>query len=95
MRPYEYFDDVHIAIAYEFDLNLYRIDREAYNFLDWLGDLGGLKEALTIMLAFVYGIFNYNKFENYLVSRLFRAETPKDRKSFAKDDPEAIHYKKH
>ena len=42
MRPYEYFDDVHIAITYEFDLNLYKIDRETYNFLDWLGDLGGL-----------------------------------------------------
>ena len=43
VRPYEYFDDVHFALAFEFDLNLYRIDRDAYNFLDWLGDLGGLK----------------------------------------------------
>ena len=41
MRPYEYFDDVHIAITFEFDLNLYRIDRDTYSLLDWLGDIGG------------------------------------------------------
>ena len=79
-RPYEYFDDddVHVAIAYEFDLNLYRIEREAYNLLDWLGDLGGLKEAIMIILGFIFGLFNYNKFENYLVKHLYRAETKKN-----------------
>ena len=62
VRPYEYFDDVHFALAFEFDLNLYRIDREAYNLLDWLGDIGGLKEALTIILTFIFVIFNYHTF---------------------------------
>ena len=84
VRPYEYFDDVHIAIAYEFDLNLYRIDREAYNLLDWLGDLGGLKEAGVIILGFICGIFNYHTFEDYLVSQLYRSETAKDRFSKSK-----------
>ena len=79
VRPYEYFDNVHVAIAYEFDLNLYRLDREAYNKLDWLGDIGGLKEALTIMFAFLFGIFNYNKFDDYLVSNMYREATKKDR----------------
>ena len=62
VRPYEYPDDVHFALAFEFDLNLYRIDREAYNLLDWLGDIGGLKEALTIILTFIFVIFNYHTF---------------------------------
>mgnify|MGYP007045398704 CR=1 FL=1 len=26
-----------------------------------LGDIGGLKEALSIVFAFLFGIFNYNK----------------------------------
>ena len=47
---------------------MYRIDREAYNLLDWLGDLGGLKEAMMIILASIFGLFYYNTFENYLVS---------------------------
>ena len=75
VRPYEFFDDVHIAISYEFDLNLYRIDREAYNLLDWLGDLGGLREALIIIFAYTTGLFNYHQFEDFMVSHLYRAET--------------------
>ena len=43
VRPYEFFDNVHATISFEFDLNLYRLDREAYNNLDWLGDIGGLQ----------------------------------------------------
>lgn len=74
-RPYEFPDDVHTIVSYEFDLNMYRIDREAYNTLDWLGDLGGLKEALAIVFGAVITLFNYNKFENYMVSELYRAET--------------------
>ena len=53
---------MHVAVVFEFDLNLYRIDREAYNMLDWLGDLGGLKEALTIILTFIFVVFNYHTF---------------------------------
>ena len=79
MRPYEYFDDVHIAIAYEFDFNEYRIDREVYNLFDWLGDMGGLKEAVMLILGFIFNVFNYHTFGDYLVSQLYRAETQKDR----------------
>ena len=79
MRPYEYFDDVHIAVVFEFDLNLYRVDREAYNLLDWLGGIGGLKGALTIILSFIFVVFNYHTFEDYLVSHLYKSETSRDR----------------
>ena len=71
LRPYEYDDTIHIAIAYEFDLNMYRVDREAYNTLDWLGDLGGLNEAIMIIFGSLLGLFHYNTFDNFLVSVLF------------------------
>ena len=60
---------------------MYRIDREAYNTLDWLGDLGGLKEALVLVLGSVITIFNYNAMENFMVAQLYRGETKKDRTS--------------
>ena len=41
-RPYEFPDDVHVLISYEFDLNMYVINRDTYTSLDWLGDVGGL-----------------------------------------------------
>ena len=68
IRPHEWTDDIHVTITYEFDLDLYRIDRETYNTLDWLGDLGGLYEALMIILGLIYGLFHYKLLENYLVS---------------------------
>ena len=70
---------MHTALSFEFDLNLYRIDREAYNMLDWLGDIGGLKEALTIILTSLFAVFNYHTFQDYLVSNLYREETRRDK----------------
>ena len=78
MRPYEYYDDVHTAITYEFDLNLYRIDRETYNLLDWIGDIGGLYSAVMLLLALFFGLLTYHTFEDHLVSELYRAETDLD-----------------
>ena len=75
MRPYEFKDDVHMTIAYEFDVNLYRIDRETYNTLDWLGDIGGLGEALMIIIGFFYTLYHYKAFENYLVTQLFKTHS--------------------
>ena len=72
IRPYEWPDDIHVTVSFEFNLNYFRIDRETYNTLDWLGDLGGLKEALLYMLGLLYGLIYFRSFEDYLVSKLFR-----------------------
>ena len=48
-RPYEFQDNVHIQITIEFDLDLTVIDRQVYSVLDWLGDTGGLGEALFFL----------------------------------------------
>ena len=71
-RPYEFFDDVHTSVTFEFNLNYLRIDRETYNALDWLGDIGGLKTALVIILGLVYSLIQYHVFEDFLVSKLYR-----------------------
>ena len=41
-RPYEFPDDVHVVISYEFNLDMTVIARNTYTSLDWLGDVGGL-----------------------------------------------------
>ena len=50
IRPYEFPDHVHLQITFEFDLTLYRIDRDVYSILDWVGDVGGLNEGLFLIL---------------------------------------------
>ena len=72
MRPYEFYDDIHVTLSFEFDLNRARIEREVYNMMDLLGDLGGLKTALLVLLAYLNSFVNYHSFEDYLVSNLFR-----------------------
>ena len=66
-RPYEFLDDVHMVISYEFDMTMHVINRDTYTFLNWLGDIGGLGEGLTIVIGFVIALFNYNNFEDHLV----------------------------
>ena len=78
-RPYEFPDDVHTLLSYEFDLDMYVINRDTYTSLDWLGDIGGLGEGLSIIFGFLIAMFNYNTFEDYLVRQLYRKETEKDK----------------
>ena len=48
------------------------INRQVYNVLDMLGDIGGLQYALIIILTFIVMLFNFNTTENFLVSEMFQ-----------------------
>ena len=71
-RPYEYYNDVHIAVTYSVNLDKILINRQVYNVLDMLGDIGGLQYALIIILTFIVMLFNFNETENFLVSEMFQ-----------------------
>ena len=70
-RPYEFVNRNHLQISFEFDLNLYRIDRNVYAILDWVGDIGGLKEGLSIVGSLILALINFNTFEHYMIERLY------------------------
>ena len=70
-RPYEFPDDTHMSVSFEFNLSLNRVDRTVYSILDWIGDIGGLREGLTIILAFTFGVFKFSPFEHYMVEQLY------------------------
>ena len=72
--PYNFFDNVHIAVTFEFDLTYYEMERTAYNILDWVGDLGGLFEGLLIFFSAIYAFLHYQTFNNFLVQKLYRTE---------------------
>lgn len=54
----------------------YRIDRDVYSVLGWIGDVGGLNEGLVIMISITLSILNFSKFDHFLVEYLYRKPAP-------------------
>lgn len=70
-RSYENSDRVQMQVQWEFDLTLYRIDRDVYSILDWIGDVGGLSEGLVIGLGAALSLVNFYRFDHYLIEQLY------------------------
>ena len=62
---------MHLQVTFEFDLNLYRIDRDVYSLFDWIGDLGGLLEGLSIIMVSILSLLQYRPFEHYMIEKLY------------------------
>ena len=73
-RPYEFKDHVHIQVTFEFDLTLYRVDRDVYSILDWIGDVGGLYEGLFLFFKMLLIFSQFNDFHHYLIERLYKKQ---------------------
>ena len=73
-KSYEKDYDVQVDITIEMDLNLTVIAREGYTILDWISDIGGMQGMLLGLIAFLVAIWNYNQFQNYMVTRLYKME---------------------
>ena len=88
-RPYEYPNDVHIAVTYSLSPDRILIKRQVYNVVDMLTEIGGLQYALFIILSFLLMLFNFNKMDNYLVSEMFQVI---DAKTYSKK-PKRVGFK--
>ena len=75
-RPYEFYDNVHVGIVYEINLDRRRIQRSVYSLLDWIGDVGGLLEAMFVILSVLIVIYQYKTFEIYMIQNLFKLKSP-------------------
>jgi len=51
--------------------DLTKTSRSVYTFLDWLGDAGGLMDALKIIASFLVGLVQSNLFNIHLVTKMF------------------------
>ena len=49
-------------------------NRNVYSYLDWIGDVGGLVDGLNLILAGIVGLLNFNSYNAYMVSHLFRID---------------------
>ena len=71
-RSYEKDLDTWFDLTIEMNMNLELIQRNGYTVLDLLSDIGGILEIMTIFITYFLAFWNYNYFENFLVTRLFK-----------------------
>ena len=61
-------------ITIEMNLNQKVIARDGYTILDYISDIGGMQGMLISLIAWFVTIWNYNMFDNHMVTRLFKIE---------------------
>ena len=66
-----------IMITIEREFNVLSIERMAYTTFDMLSDVGGLSGIMIIFFQVLIALWNFNSFDNYLVSRLYKIKLPK------------------
>ena len=83
-KSYERDSETLADITIEMDLNRLLIQREAYSLLDLLSDIGGM-QGIIVQQAFLFLTFwNYNNFDNYLVTRLYKIKKPAEARRASK-----------
>ena len=72
LRPYEkdFYTQADIYIEVNFDQRV--VERDVYTFLDLLSDIGGLQGILISGISLALAFWNFNQFDNFMVSRLFK-----------------------
>ena len=76
--PYEMSNNNWVSVSFEMDLNMIHIERKLYTVFDMLSDVGGLLWILMTMAALFDEIWNYQAFDNFMISRLFKIMRPKN-----------------
>ena len=76
-------------ITFEMDLNLKVVARDGYTILDWISDIGGIQGILISALAIIIGYWNYNFFDNFMVSNLYRIQRSSKPDRHGKKGPKA------
>ena len=74
LRSYEKDYDTVTDITFEMNLHQKVIARNGYTVLDFLGDVGGLDGLLTSTVALFFSFWHFNRFDNFMVQRLYRAK---------------------
>ena len=70
--PYEHPNNIWMAITFEMDLDVLQIERNVYTTFDMLSDVGGLTGIIYLIFQVLANLWNFQSFDNFMVSRLFK-----------------------
>ena len=77
--PYEKKDNVWVSVTIEVDMSLTVIERKIYTLFDLLSEIGGLSQILALIVTAVVACWNYNSFDNMMVTNLFKVQKSRDK----------------
>lgn len=77
-----------MQVTFEFDLDLHRVDRDVYSILDWIGDIGGLREGLVIIFVGIFGLLKFHSFEHFMIEHLYSKNKSKKSKTGEEQPPQ-------
>ena len=83
---YEKVDNVWISVTIEVDLSLTVIERKIYTLFDLLSEIGGLSQILFLIVTAIVSIWNYNSFDNMMVTNLFKVQKSRNKLKELKDN---------
>ena len=79
--PHEWRDNVWVTLYFEMNLDLLKYERRVSTLSDLMSDVGGFF-GLLIMFGSVFSkLWNFNSFDNFLVSRLYKIKKPSEKLS--------------
>ena len=76
--PQEREENTQILITIEREFNVLSIERMAYTTFNLLSDIGGLSGIVMLFCRFVNTLWNFNAFDNFMISRLYKIKLPKE-----------------
>ena len=68
------------TLSFEMNLNLETVDRDVYNALDWVRELGGFQRGMRTMCGLVLMIMTYQNYESYMISQLDQSKNEKQKR---------------
>ena len=55
------------------NLNLETADRDVYNMLNWIQDLGGMMKGIRMIFSLLLYLLTYSNYETYMLKHLFES----------------------
>ena len=76
--PHEFRDNVWFTLRIEMNLDLLKYERQVSTLSDLMSDVGGFFGLLTMFGGVLAKLWNFNSFDNFLVSRLYKIKKPSE-----------------
>ena len=86
IRPQERDLNVQTEIRIELAFDINEISRDSYKFVDFLSDIGGMNGMLISGSLLFLSMWNFNNFDNTIVSRLYKIEEPSDNEDMSTNE---------